>query len=304
MTGALLLAYAAVLAGPVAWLLRRGGWFGRAPALGVVAWQVLSSSVLLAVVLGAVAMIPAADDHHDHNRHFLAVEACSAAVVILAVVLVGLGRGLVGHLVHSGSERRRHRSALSLVGRPDECLGAVVIDHETVAAYCVPGRDRRIVLTTAALRVLDDAQLAAVLAHERAHLNGRHHLVVAPGRVFRLAFPFVPGFRWAHDEIARLVEMLADDTAARRCERRALAAALVALATEPHVNTTPSPAFGMASQAVSGRVKRLLGPGRPLARWALTMWGTALLALPSVPIIAAAPAVALTDGALSHCPFV
>src|SRR5262245_29174391 len=304
MTGTLLFAYAALLAGPAAWLLRRAGWFGRAPALGVLTWQVLSTSVLLAVVLGAVAMVPAADDHHDHNKHALAVEACSAGVVILIVVLVGLGRGLFDHVLHGIGERRRHRSVLGLVGRQDDQLGAVVVDHDTLAAYCVPGRDCRIVLTTAALRVLDDAELAAVLAHERAHLRGRHHLVVAPGRVFRLAFPFVPGFRWGHDEVARLVEMLADDTAARRCERRALAAALVALATEPHVNTTPSPAFGMASQAVSGRVKRLLGPGRPLARWALTMWGTALLALPSVPIIAAAPAVALTDGALSHCPFV
>jgi Zn-dependent protease with chaperone function len=304
MTGTLLFAYAALLAGPVAWTLRRAGWFGRAPVLGVLAWQVLSTSVLLAVVLGAVAMIPAADDHHDHNRHFLAVEACSAAVVILIVVLVGLGRGLVGHLIHGVAERRRHRSLLGLVGRQDDQLGAVVIDHETVAAYCVPGRDRRIVLTTAALRVLDDAQLTAVLAHERAHLRGRHHLVVAPGRVFRLAFPFVPGFRWAHDEVGRLVEMLADDAAARGCERRALAGALVALAGEQHPSPVPRAAFGIARQAVTGRVRRLLGPGRPLARWAVTLWGIALFALLAVPIIAAAPAVALTDGALSHCPFV
>jgi Zn-dependent protease with chaperone function len=303
MTGTLLFAYAALLAGPVAWLLRRAGWFGRAPALGVLAWQVLSTSVFLAVVLGAVAMIPAADDHHDHNRHRLAIEACSAAVVILAVVLVGLGRGLVRYLVHGVTERRRHRSVLTFVGRRDERLGAVVIDHETVAAYCLPGRDRRIVLTTAVLRLLDDAQLAAVLAHERAHLRGRHHLVLAPGRVFRLAFPFVPGFRWAHDEVARLVEMLADDTAARRCERRALAGALVALAGESHPGAAPGGSLGIAKRAVNGRVRRLLGPGRPIAGWAVTLWGTALLALPAIPIIAAAPAVALTHDALSHCPF-
>ena len=303
MTGTLLFAYAALLAGPVAWLLRRAVWFGRAPALGVIAWQILSTSVLLAVVLGAVAMVPAADHDHDHNRHFLAVEACSAAVVILTVVLVGLGRGLIGHLLHGVTERRRHRTVLGFVGRQDDRLGAVVIDHETVAAYCLPGRDHRIVLTTGALRVLDEAQLAAVLAHERAHLRGRHHLVVAPGRVFRLAFPFVPGFRWAHDEVARLVEMLADDTAARRCERRALAGALVALAGEPNAGAATGGALGIARHAVGGRVKRLLGPGRPLARWAVTLWGTALLALPAIPIIAAAPAVGLTDGALSHCPF-
>src|SRR5262245_66625300 len=112
MTGALLLAYAAVLAGPVAWLLRRGGWFGRAPALGVLAWQVLSTSVLLAVVLGAVAMIPAADDHHDHNQHTLAVEAGSAAAVSFIVAVLGLGRGLARQRLPLSAQRASHSRAL------------------------------------------------------------------------------------------------------------------------------------------------------------------------------------------------
>jgi Zn-dependent protease with chaperone function len=303
MISALLFGYAALLAGPFARLLRRRAWFGRAPALGVLAWQVVSATVLVAVVLGALAMIPSADDEHDHNRHVIAVEACAAAVVVLMVVALRLGRGVIGHLAYDRTERKRHRSLLGFVGRLDDRLGAVIIDHDIAAAYCLPGRGRRVVLTTAAVRALDDAQLAAVLAHERAHLRGRHHLVVATGRVFRLAFPFVPAFRWAHDEVARLVELLADDAAVRRCERRVLAGALVALAGEPHPTGAPGVALGVTGEAVSGRVKRLLGPGRPLGRWAVTLWGTAFLALPAIPVAAAVPVVALTDGALSHCPF-
>lgn len=304
MTSTLLFAYAVLLAGPLAWLFRRALRFGRAPALGVLVWQVLSLAVLLSVALGAVAMIPSADDDHDHHRHVAAVEACVAAVAVLALVLVGLGRGFVSYLRYGLIQRRRHLTVLGLVGCRDDLLGAVVVDHETAAAYCVPGRDRRVVLTTGAVRALTGEQLAAVLAHERAHLRGHHHLVVAAGRVLRSAFPFVPAFRWANDEVARLVELLADDAAARRCQRDALAGALGALAAEPGLGAVPAVSLGATGPAVSGRVRRLLGPVPPLTRWAVTFWGAASLALLAIPVLGAAPALALTDRALVHCPFV
>lgn len=217
--------------------------------------------------------------------------------------VVRLGRGLAGYLRFGHIERRRHLSLLGLVGRQDERLDAVVVDHETAAAYCVPGRDCRIVLTTGAVRVLTIEQLAAVLAHEHAHLRGNHHLLVAAGKVLRSAFPFVPVFRWAHDEVARLVELLADDVAARRCEPDVLAGALLALAESAH-GPAPAGALGVSASAVSGRVKRLRAPAPPLTRWAITFWGAASLGLLAIPVVGAAPVPELTDRALLHCPFV
>ncbi|TDD13757.1 hypothetical protein E1294_39770 [Nonomuraea diastatica] len=41
--------------------------------------------------------------------------------------------------------------------------------------YCVPGRHSQMVITTGAMRSLGPEQVAAVLAHEQAHLRGRHH---------------------------------------------------------------------------------------------------------------------------------
>ncbi len=78
-------------------------------------------------------------------------------------------------------QTRAHAQAAPIVGRrlPVTSPGgdpAVVLDDPRPAAYCVPGRPGTIVLTSGALAVLDPAQLAAVLAHERAHLAGRHHL--------------------------------------------------------------------------------------------------------------------------------
>ncbi len=78
---------------------------------------------------------------------------------------------------------------------------AVVLDDPRPAAYCVPGRPAGIVLTSAALAVLDPAQLDAVLSHERAHLASRHHWLVTLTSGLVAATPAVP--------LPRLERMLA-----------------------------------------------------------------------------------------------
>jgi len=90
------------------------------------------------------------------------------------------------------------------------------VDHHQAAAWCLPGVGRRVVLTTAAITVLDDGRLAAVLAHERAHQRGHQHLLVSLARSLAAAFPRVCAFRQGHEQVARLVELLADDAAAAR----------------------------------------------------------------------------------------
>jgi hypothetical protein len=85
MTSSLLFGYAAFLAVPVAWLLRGAAWTSRAPALGVLAWHVLSASVLLTILFGGLAAIPSEGGDHDDHNHLAVVEACLAAVVFLAV---------------------------------------------------------------------------------------------------------------------------------------------------------------------------------------------------------------------------
>lgn len=102
----------------------------------------------------------------------------------------------------------------------DECLYQ---DIGRPAVYCLPGR-RRIVLTTGALARLDDGQLAPVLAHERAHLAERHHLVLRLAAALERAFPGARSFTVAAQQIGYLVEAAADDAATRRAPRLALAA--------------------------------------------------------------------------------
>jgi Zn-dependent protease with chaperone function len=124
----------------------------------------------------------------------------------------------------------------------------------------ITGRAAAIVLTSGALAVLDPRQLTAVLAHERAHLAGRHHLLITLTRGLAAAFPGVPLFTRGPAEVARLTEMCADDTAARLSSRPTLITALLAMGTGAAV---PAAALAAATCAVTARVQRLLEPAPP-----------------------------------------
>ena len=115
-------------------------------------------------------------------------------------------------------------------------------------------------LTSGALAVLDPGQLTAVLAHERAHLAGRHHLLIVLTRGLAAAFPGVPLFTRGPAEVARLAEMCADDSAARLSSRPTLVTALLAMGTGAAV---PAAALAAATCAVTARVQRLLEPAPP-----------------------------------------
>lgn len=78
-------------------------------------------------------------------------------------------------------------------------------------------------LTTGAIGALDESQLRAVLAHERAHLRGRHHLLVTLAGALSAAFPRVPAFRVAGEQVARLAELSADDAASASAHRLTVA---------------------------------------------------------------------------------
>jgi Peptidase family M48 len=182
-----------------------------------------------------------------------------AAAGILVARIAFTGAAM---LLRTSRQRRRHAQMLMLIGRHDGDLGAVVVDYDERLVYCLPGRNGQAVITAGALRCLAPEQVAAVLAHERAHLCGRHHLLLAGAEILDRALPGVPIFRRARVGIARLVELLADDVAARRHPRIEIAAALVRLAT----GRVPAFALGAGGEAALTRVRRMLHPEAPLCR--------------------------------------
>jgi beta-lactamase regulating signal transducer with metallopeptidase domain len=242
---------------------------GRWPLSGILAWQVASWSVLGGV--GLAAALLASPSLAAAGRLPAGLESCLASVrrivnpadnpllqAMALVLLAGIAVRLASCLARTGltnhRRRARHRMLLSLVAHHHPQLDAHVIDDDTPLVYCLPGHGGRVVFTSAALERLSGAQRQAVLAHERAHLQGRHHLLIASATVLARAFPRVSLFAQSREHTVRLVEMRADDVAVRRHGRRLVAEALLVLADMARSDTVLA-ATGVTTAV---RIERLL----------------------------------------------
>jgi beta-lactamase regulating signal transducer with metallopeptidase domain len=302
VTGAALLAAYAAAAGFLAPAVLRRGWSGRAPRLAIGLWLALPLSWVIAValaVLAATVPFPVSwSGPQPSGRPALSaghavpggVAVTAAGLLLAAAVVLRVGACMASGLARSKRERRVHDAFLKAAGRPDDALGAVVLGQDAPAVYCLPGGRQRIVVSVGALAVLAPGQLQAVLAHERAHLRGRHHAMLATASALGRAFPRVPLLAQAGAQLAMLAEMAADDAAARRHDPGALAEALVILASAG-ARVGVLAAGGPAAMA---RIQRLLAPpprpGRP-ARAARLATGAAALMLPAA--IACLPLIAV-----------
>jgi Zn-dependent protease with chaperone function len=281
-----LLGYAAVAAwcAPVLLAPLTGSDVSVRPALA--AWLSAMASVLVSAALGAAFIARAGAADWPTLTRLLCQQAvgtvCTPQVYGSALYLAGVDifavlvplAALVAALRYGRRTRRAvtrtrlHARAAWLAGRELAGTGAVVLDDPRPVAYCVAGRPAAIVVSSGALAVLDSAQLAAVLAHERAHLAGRHHLLATVTRGLAAAVPGVPLFTRGADEVARLAELAADDRAARCAGRHTLVAALLAIATGSSVPGVSVPGASVTGVSVPGTV--------PAARGALAAAGCAV----------------------------
>lgn len=301
MTIAAVLAAYAAIAGVVGGsLLRRGRWAARAPLPGIIVWLAAAWSVIVATALAGLSL--AVDSTAIGAQLSRVIGAC---VIRLRSAYATPGGGLVawpGLIVttaviawaalavarYLGTDRRfalRHAEAARVVGRTAPALGAVLIDHAVPAAYCIASRPATVVVTSGALRALNGRQLAAVIAHEHAHLRARHQLLQAMARIARRTAPFVPLFRHADEQVATLIELHADDVATPVSGPAPLAAALAILATA--APSGPAPALSATSADVLQRIQRLLRPATPAGPLRRRLLGTVALALAFGPILLA-----------------
>lgn len=315
MSAVLLLAgYATTLAvlGPL--LLTGAAWTARSPRLGIWAWQSLTTTVLLSAVLACLALaFPTAPFQDDlaavlhacvkalHAQYATPGGTAAAAFGSASALflLCHPAHRVLSALRRAQRERRRHAEVLSKVGSPRGDLGVMVLDDDRAAVYCLPGRKHRIVLTSAALAALTPVELQAAIQHEQAHVRQRHHLLLSYAEGLRRAFPRLRLFRSAAEETWRLVELAADDAATVRTDPLTLAGALVELAGS--VSATPRASLSASGGHVARRVRRLLGPPKPLTRVAAcagALAGGAVLVLPLLLIVQPAAAVSGT----SRCP--
>ena len=176
-------------------------------------------------------------------------------------------------------------------------------------AYCLPGGARSVtVLSDGLMAALEPAELRAVLIHENAHLNQRHHLLLWAFAAWRQALPWLPTTRLAQEAVNSLIEMLADDVALKTESKATLIKAIAIVAsgspgaapaarmavrrTGPvrrRARSQPGATGGAGSAGTTAsRVSRLLSPQPPLPaplRAAVLAACVLLLAVPTALLI-------------------
>ncbi|WP_406378955.1 M56 family metallopeptidase [Streptomyces sp. NBC_01618] len=198
-------------------------------------------------------------------------DAAPAVAVPLAAAALALLTGCAAAVARAA---HRHWAELYRAVRPSEYAGGelAVLRDSRADAYALPGRPGtpgRIVVTTGMLRALDPAERDALLAHERAHLTGRHHLFLAAAEIAALCHPALRSLR---APMGYALERCADEAAAcavgdRRIAARAIGrAALAARAAEGAPQPRPRTALAAAAGPVPRRVAALLGRNAPRPR--------------------------------------
>ncbi len=270
----LLTLYAVAVATGGARLLAVQPWLNRIPRIAIAVWLAAVCSALSAAALASVLLaLDSFSVRHtladlirkcvmSLHQHYSDVSASALLGIGLLVAATGwLGFHTLLHIVRTRKLRTRQREILRLLsGHPANGV-VTVVDHPSSSVYCLPGEGGRIVITTTAVRALTPAQLGVVIAHEQAHLDGRHHLLTGFAGCLAAALPRIPLMRRAGESIDFLVERAADERACRRFSRDTLAAAMLAVGGA----AVPGAALGVGGHSVIQRASLLIA-GRARSR--------------------------------------
>lgn len=188
------------------------------------------------------------------------VIASTIAVVVRAAQALWAERAL---------RRRLRRHAGDADGRVREIAARYRLDRLRVAddpavfAFTYGFVMPTIVLSSALVRTLSADELAAVLAHESAHVRGRDPLKVLVARLVVSREFYLPALRHLSARFVGGRELAADRQAATSCGVRPLAGALLRV-LDPPAWAAATPAAAMASAAtLDARISQLESGAEP-----------------------------------------
>ncbi|MFC8452663.1 M56 family metallopeptidase [Kitasatospora sp. NPDC057223] len=226
---------------------RAAAWV-LAGTAAVLAGATLCSLGLLAAA-GLLRLPPVAALGHL-SPHWLAAATPGAALPAALAALALTVSAVLGGRVARGRSRdlRRAREALGdPAPEPFDPLAALrgllapgdhplaVLADDRADAFALPGRPGRVVVTAGMLRALSAPERAALLAHERAHLSGRHHVFLTAAAY---AAAVHPALRLLRTPLGYHLERWADEAAAvsvgdRTVTARAVGRAALAASRAP-----------------------------------------------------------------------
>ena len=318
VTALSLLLYAGVLGWAVDPALARSSWARRSPAAALLMWHAVALGAVAGLLSGLYLLAHDAAEHGfarllhaDKERLHLAYASAgeipgywNLSLAGVAIIAANLAVATASRLRDAREESAAHQLTVTRrhpVLLPDgrrECLS--VTPSDVPAIYCVASgtRSGRILVTTSAIDMLDAAHLHAAVDHERAHLQRHHHAMVLLADIVSTFAHRLKMLRHYPHQVRQLVELDADDVAARKNDRLTLAEALLQL-SDPRAMGGTSNALEAAGGDPASRIRRLIGReqlpsrrGRRIAAWCLA------LTLPLLPVAASlGPAVMLTGSA-------
>lgn len=212
----------------------------------------------------------------------------SGQTAISALVLGLTGTGLSVLVLALRSTVRNYRAQRRVLSRLPLSHHTVyrgvplsVFAHDRPEAFCAGLLRPRVYLSSAALHIVQDDQLTAVIEHEAHHCRRHDPLRILIVQILSDALFFLPVMSHMRERYRALAELAADEAAITRgAHRTSLAAALLAFAESP---PTTAGVVGIAPE----RVDHLLGQS---PRWQLP---AALLSAALV-TLAALAAITLT----------
>lgn len=159
-----------------------------------------------------------------------------ASLAVLAIA--GLAAATLFSVWRSGARRllatRRFERRLRVQRRLPNTPDVAEVDGAAPEAFCIGLVRPRIYVSSAAVATLSEAELAAVIAHERHHASRRDPLRLLVARSLGEGLFWLPVLRRLADRYAALAELAADDAARRATGGpRALASALLAFDAHP-----------------------------------------------------------------------
>lgn len=229
-----LIAFAVVTAFAAPLVLTSGRWQMQYPRVALIAWHValgigvvaVTASVFIAV-LTAVTAYGAPSDGEAIVGTMLGWGSLAVLGAAIAVIAASSES-----IIDAG--RQNYGSVLALARESVDLEPGITVmrcDTAEPLACAIPGRDQTIFISTRLERELTPAQLLAVVEHERTHLRLHHHVVMRLAEINAACLPRLAAAQRLRRSTALLIELIADDEAARRRGPANLANALLRLGT-------------------------------------------------------------------------
>lgn len=235
-------------------ILTRGQWQVWRPRLALACWHAALASSAGALVFSAIYSMALAHNHGQHGTggHALLFSLASwlGAFLLAACCALLLGRSEPVVRREQGVKDHLRYAAMTCRQSVEDRAGTTIryVDTDTPVAYSFNAPEPTVVISRSLQTHLSERELDAIIAHERAHLNERHHLAL---RLANINAACLPGFEPAkrlRTSTKFLIELIADDVAVKECGPEVVESALSLMA-----QMTVQPQLALRSERVHSK---------------------------------------------------